>query len=91
MLNEKSGYGKKVKLTIVLENEDLEKLIQTKKIVKKEERGRKEVERNPWPLALLDKAREKNKLVSLYTRGKRQEWVMLTQTLLKSHIKSLIL
>ena len=33
MLNEKLGYGKKVKLTIIQEKEDLEKLIQTDKIV----------------------------------------------------------
>ena len=33
MLNEKFGYGKKVKLTIIQEKEDLDKLIQTNKIV----------------------------------------------------------
>ena len=33
MLNEKLGYGKKAKLTIIQEKEVLEKLIQTKKIV----------------------------------------------------------
>ena len=33
MLNEKIGYSKKVKLTIIQEKEDLDKLIQINKIV----------------------------------------------------------
>ena len=41
MLNEKIGYGKKFKLTIIQEKEDLDKLIQTNKIFQKEERGKK--------------------------------------------------
>ena len=41
MSNEKLGYGKKVKLTNIQEKEGLEKLIQTQKIVQKEERGKK--------------------------------------------------
>ena len=41
MLNEKLGYGKKVKLTIVQEKEDLDKLIQSEKIGQKEDKGKK--------------------------------------------------
>ena len=41
MLNKNLGYGKKINLTIMQEKEDLEKLIQTDKMVQKEERGKK--------------------------------------------------
>ena len=40
MLNEKMGYGKKIKLSIVQEKEDLDKLIQFEKIVQMQHRSR---------------------------------------------------
>ena len=40
-LNEKCVYGKKVKLTIIQDKEDLDKLVQIEKIVQKEESGNK--------------------------------------------------
>ena len=49
MLNEKLVYGKKVKLTLIQDKEDLDKLIQSNKIVQKEERGKKREREEPTP------------------------------------------
>ena len=55
MLNEKLGYGKKFKLTIIQEKED--------KLSKRRKGGRKEKGKNPHLPAPVKKRKENNKLV----------------------------